>query len=62
MELWCVHLCVFEFGERTLVLQLANGETYPSALIFTFLLFEALPPSLPGFPYRRGVVAVLRVG
>ena len=53
---------MFEFGEKTLVLQLANGETYPSALIFTFLLFEALPPSLPGFPYRRGAVAVLRVG
>ena len=39
MELWCVHSCVFEFGGRRFMLQFANGETYPSALIFTFLPF-----------------------
>lgn len=37
-------MCVFEFGGRRLVLQFAIGETYPSALVFTFLPFEVLPP------------------
>lgn len=43
------------------MLQFAIGETYPSALVFTFLPFEVLPPH-SRFPYRHDAVAVLHVG